>query len=49
MDRKWDDKELKSVDIAAAGAEEYAVYGWAQWAHTDQKSTWHNIFRISDY
>jgi hypothetical protein len=29
MDRKWDDKEFKSVDIAAAGAEEYAVYGWA--------------------
>ena len=29
LDRKWEDKEFKKVDVAVAGAEEYAVYGWA--------------------
>lgn len=48
FDRVWKD-EPKSFDVDVAGAEEYAVWGWAQWASTPEKQAWHNIFRISDH
>lgn len=35
------DTSLKSMVIDVAGAEEYAVYGWAKWAHIADKADWH--------
>lgn len=38
MKREDKDTSLKTIDkIEAAGAEEYAVYGWAKWTHTPNK------------
>lgn len=44
----WQDKEGKKVDIEAAGAEEYAVYGWAKWDNLPEKQAWHLLFRLTD-
>jgi len=49
LKRDVKDTSLKVLDIDAAGAEEYAVYGWAKWVHTTEKSAWHNIFRLTDH
>jgi len=40
---------LKVLDIEAAGAEDYAVYGWAKWTPISEKADWHNIFRLTDH
>jgi hypothetical protein len=32
--------------LEAAGAEEYAIYGWFRWSSFD-KGGWPNLFRVS--
>lgn len=49
LKRDAKDTSLKILDIEAAGAEEYAVYGWAKWANIPDKQTWHNVFRLTDF